>query len=140
MHRTQAKSRMTSMKSTVLHLGTQPLVDGNASVNAFISDFRQELTSLRRTPLRGLAQRLHRAVLDAAKEENKDVEFLFIGEDKRLETHLQQQLVDALIHVSAEMPSAMELKDRRNVSGLVNLFEVKSPYAWSPRRSLCSLR
>ena len=116
-----------------LHLGTQPLVDGNASVNAFISDFRQELTSLRRTPLRGLAQRLHRAVIDAAKEENKDVEFLFIGEEERLETHLQQQLVDALIHVcrnavchGVERPAERE-RVGKSVRGQITVRVVASP-------------
>lgn len=83
-----------------LHLRTRPLSDGNTAVTSFINDFRQELTSLRRTPLHGLSQRLHRAVVDAAKAEQKDVCFEFVGEQERLETHLQQRLIDALIHVA----------------------------------------
>ncbi|MBL6724686.1 MAG: Hpt domain-containing protein [Rubripirellula sp.] len=83
-----------------LHLQTRPLLEGNSAVTNFISDFRRELTSLRRTPLRGLAQRLHRLAVDTARLENKEIDFEFIGEQERLETHLQQTLIDALIHVT----------------------------------------
>ena len=101
-----------------LNLRIRPLSDGNSAVTTFISDFRQELTSLRRTPLSGLAQRIHRAVVDAAQLEDKEVQFEFIGKQERLETDLQQKLVDALIHVARNaVCHGIESPDQRQNAG-----------------------
>ena len=101
-----------------LNLRIRPLSEGNSAVTTFISDFRRELTSLRRTPLSGLAQRIHRAVVDAAQLENKEVEFEFVGKQERLETDLQQKLLDALIHVARNaVCHGIEPADQREQEG-----------------------
>ncbi|MCH1496821.1 MAG: ATP-binding protein [Rubripirellula sp.] len=101
-----------------LNLRIRPLSEGNSAVTTFISDFRRELTSLRRTPLSGLAQRIHRAVVDAAKLEDKEVKFEFVGKQERLETDLQQKLLDALIHVARNaVCHGIEPADQREQEG-----------------------
>jgi chemotaxis protein histidine kinase CheA/ActR/RegA family two-component response regulator len=77
----------------------QPLADENAALSQFIRHFRQELIQLRRLPAAGLFQRLRRAIHDAARAENKQVEIRLEGEDTGIEQAIQERLFEPLLHM-----------------------------------------
>ncbi|MDB4676652.1 ATP-binding protein [bacterium] len=114
---------------------TRPLIDGNVAVSSFLRNFRSELTSLRRGPLRDLARHLHRAAHDTAAREGKVVNFTFEGEDERLETDLQHKLQDSLLHIvrnavchGIERPE-YRLKNGKSNVGAVTIQVSKTPEA-----------
>jgi chemotaxis protein histidine kinase CheA len=77
----------------------RPLADENAALTGFIRHFRQELMQLRRLPVSGLFQRLKRAIHDAARLENKQVDIRLEGEDTGLEQAMQERLFEPLLHM-----------------------------------------
>lgn len=77
----------------------QPVAEGNTAVSQFIRQFRQELVELRRTPVAGLFRRLRRAIRDAARVENKQIELIFVGEGTGIERSLQEKIYEPLLHI-----------------------------------------
>ncbi|MEM7314410.1 MAG: response regulator, partial [Planctomycetota bacterium] len=77
----------------------RPFAESNLSVADFIGQFRQELVQLRRTPISGLFQRLHRVARDAARAEGKKVNLELKGQHAGIERTLQQNLYEPLLHV-----------------------------------------
>ncbi len=77
----------------------QSVADGNNHVSQFIRGFRQELVELRRTPINGLFNRLRRAVSDAARSENKQVQLKLVGEETGIERAIQSRLFEPLLHI-----------------------------------------
>ena len=75
------------------------MAEENRSVSQFILQFRQELVQIRRVPLAGLFQRLHRSVREAARAEGKEVRLELIGEHAGLERSLQERLYEPLLHL-----------------------------------------
>lgn len=101
----QHVSSLTEIANDLLELGSslrelyEPVSEENLSISRFIRQFRQELIQLRRVPIAGLFQRLQRSARDAARSESKQVRLQLIGEDVGLETALQQQLYEPLLHI-----------------------------------------
>ncbi|MDM4017455.1 hybrid sensor histidine kinase/response regulator [Roseiconus lacunae] len=77
----------------------QPVDDGNQAVSQFIRNFRLELVQLRRTPVSGLFRRLHRAISDAARSEQKQVRVELVGENTGIERSLQERIFEPLLHI-----------------------------------------
>ena len=77
----------------------RPVADGNVAVSQFIRSFRQELVELRRTPIEGLFRRLRRAISDAARSEQKNVQLILHGEDTGIDRSLQSRLFEPLLHI-----------------------------------------
>ena len=109
----------------------RPVAEGNESVSQFIRQFRQELVELRRTPVSGLFQRLHRVVRDAAQVESKEVQLQLLGENAGIERSLQQRLYEPLMHIvrnavchGIESPET-RVRQGKSASGTITL-EAKS--------------
>ncbi|MCC9600153.1 response regulator [Stieleria sp. JC731] len=77
----------------------QPVADGNQAVSQFIRNFRLELVQLRRMPVSGLFRRLHRAISDAARTEQKQVRVELVGENTGIERSLQERIFEPLLHI-----------------------------------------
>ncbi len=77
----------------------RPVADGNEAVSQFIRNFRLELVQLRRMPVSGLFRRLHRAISDAARTEQKQVRVELIGENTGIERSLQERIFEPLLHI-----------------------------------------
>ena len=77
----------------------RPVTEGNAAVSQFIRQFRQELVELQRTPVTGLFRRLRRAIRDAARVEEKQVELSWVGEETGIERSLQEKVYEPLLHI-----------------------------------------
>ncbi len=105
----------------------RPLADENAALTQFIRHFRQELMQLQRLPVSGLFQRLKRAIYDAARLENKQVEIRLEGEDTGLEQSMQERLFEPLLHmVRNSVSHGIETPDlrtanRKSATGTVTL-------------------
>lgn len=104
-----------------------PLGNDNLSVSRLIGEFRRELMDLQRVPVAGLFRRLHRGARDAARQENKQIEIQFIGDEVRLERSLQERMFEPLLHIVRNAVShGIELpRDRqnagKNTSGCITL-------------------
>lgn len=95
-----------------------PVDDGNQAVSQFIRNFRLELVQLRRTPVSGLFRRLHRAVSDAARTEQKQVRVELIGENTGIERSLQERIFEPLLHIVRNSVShGIEFPDERVAAG-----------------------
>src|SRR5690606_38734112 len=70
----------------------QQVAAENRAVSQFIQEFRQELVQIRRVPLAGLFQRLHRSIREAARLKGKEVRLQIHGEQTGLERSLQEKL------------------------------------------------
>ena len=77
----------------------QPVSDGNQAVSQFIRNFRLELVQMRRMPVSGLFRRLHRAISDAARTEQKQVRVELLGENTGIERSLQERIFEPLLHI-----------------------------------------
>ncbi|MDV6028589.1 MAG: response regulator [Phycisphaera sp. RhM] len=77
----------------------RPVADGNQAVSQFIRNFRLELVQLRRMPVSGLFRRLHRAISDAARTEQKQVRVELVGENTGIERSLQERIFEPLLHI-----------------------------------------
>jgi chemotaxis protein histidine kinase CheA/ActR/RegA family two-component response regulator len=101
----QRVSSLTEVANDLLEIGGglrelyDPVGDENLAISRFIRQFRQELIQLRRVPISGLFQRLQRAARDAARVEGKKVRLQTLGDDVGLESSLQQQLYEPLMHI-----------------------------------------
>jgi chemosensory pili system protein ChpA (sensor histidine kinase/response regulator) len=102
---TQRVSSLTEVANDLLEIGGSlrelydPVGDENLAISRFIRQFRQELIQLRRVPISGLFQRLQRAARDASRVEGKKVRLQTLGDDVGVETSLQQQLYEPLMHI-----------------------------------------
>lgn len=85
--------------SRTLQQNLQPLSDENAAISRVIRRFRHELTELRRVPIHGLFQRLQRAARDVARQEGKQLQVRFLGDQTGLERSLQERLFEPLVHL-----------------------------------------
>lgn len=77
----------------------RPVADGNQAVSQFIRNFRLELVQLRRMPVSGLFRRLHRAISDASRTEQKQVRVELVGENTGIERSLQERIFEPLLHI-----------------------------------------
>jgi len=77
----------------------EPMEAENVAISQFIRQFRLELTAMRRLPVAGLFQRLHRAAQDAARVEGKRIHFHLEGEHAGLDRSLQERLYEPLLHM-----------------------------------------
>ncbi|MFO8057088.1 MAG: chemotaxis protein CheA [bacterium] len=75
------------------------LEDGVDRLESLISEFHDQVMSVRMMPLEGVVQRLPRVVRDLAKEEGKKVKFEIKGRDIELDRAILEQLNDPLIHL-----------------------------------------
>ena len=132
-------SRLNEVASDVmdsaqrLHDCYQPVAEGNKSVSRFIRNFRLELTQLSRTPVAGLFRRLHRAIHDAARMENKQVKVELIGENTGIERSLQERIFEPLLHIvrnsvghGIESPQQRQAKGKP-ATGIVTLHAYSGP-------------
>lgn len=117
-------SRLNEVASDVmesarrLHDCYQPVSAGNEAVSQFIRNFRLELTQLRRTPVAGLFRRLHRAISDAARAEDKKVRVELLGEGTGIERSLQERIFEPLLHIVRNSVShGIETPDARVAKG-----------------------
>ncbi|MEM9588188.1 MAG: response regulator, partial [Planctomycetota bacterium] len=78
---------------------SRPIEENNSAISTFIRDFRQELVQLRRLPIAGLFRRLHRAISDAARAEEKQVRFVTLGDQTGIERSLQERVYEPLMHI-----------------------------------------
>ncbi|MFQ5730750.1 MAG: response regulator [Planctomycetaceae bacterium] len=78
---------------------SEPMEAENVTISHFIRQFRTELMEMRRMPVSGLFQRLNRAARDAARIENKKIEFRLEGEHAGLDRSLQERLYEPLLHL-----------------------------------------
>ena len=122
--RTQHVSSLTEIANDLLELGSglrdlyEPVGEENMAISGFIRQFRQELIQLRRVPMRGLFQRLRRSARDAARTEGKRVRLQLLGEDVGLESSIQQQLYEPLLHIVRNAVShGIESEQQRQASG-----------------------
>ncbi|MCA9138373.1 MAG: response regulator [Planctomycetales bacterium] len=96
----------------------RPVADGNQAVSQFIRNFRLELVQLRRMPVSGLFRRLHRAISDAARTEQKQVRVELIGENTGIERSLQERIFEPLLHIVRNSVShGIELPEDRIANG-----------------------
>lgn len=96
----------------------QSIADGNNHVSQFIHGFRQELVELRRTPVSGLFNRLRRAVSDAARAEDKQVQLKLVGQDTGIERAIQTRLFEPLLHIVRNSVShGIETPGQRTTNG-----------------------
>ncbi|MEO1615347.1 MAG: response regulator [Planctomycetota bacterium] len=96
----------------------RPVADGNQAVSQFIRNFRLELVQLRRMPVSGLFRRLHRAISDAARSEQKQVRVELIGDDTGIERSLQERIFEPLLHIVRNSVShGIETPDQRAMVG-----------------------
>ena len=116
-----------------LHDCYQPVAHGNEAVSQFIRNFRLELTQLRRTPVAGLFRRLHRAISDAARTEQKQVRVELLGENTGIERSLQERIFEPLLHIvrnsvshGIESPEVRSSKGK-SVHGTVTLHAHSGP-------------
>ena len=94
------------------------MAEENRAVSQFILQFRQELVQIRRVPLAGLFQRLHRSVREAARVEGKEVRLELIGEHAGLERSLQERLYEPLLHLVRNAVShGLETPEQRVKAG-----------------------
>ena len=77
----------------------EPMEAENITISHFIRQFRGELMDMRRMPVSGLFQRLNRAARDAARIEDKKIEFYLEGEHAGLDKSLQERLYEPLLHI-----------------------------------------
>lgn len=104
----------------------QPVADGNQAVSQFIRNFRLELVQLRRMPVSGLFRRLHRAISDAAKAEQKQVRVELVGEDTGIERSLQERIFEPLMHIVRNSVShGIETPEERVAEGKLSAGTVK---------------
>lgn len=122
--RKQRVSSLTEVANDLLELGGslrelyEPVGDENMAISRFIRQFRQELIQLRRVPIGGLFQRLQRSIRDAARTEQKKIRLHLIGEDVGLESSLQQQLYEPLLHIVRNAVShGIEAEEQRLAHG-----------------------
>ena len=98
-----------------------PLGNDNVSVSRLIGEFRRELMDLQRVPVAGLFRRLHRGARDAARQEAKQIEIRFVGDEVRLERSLQERMFEPLLHIVRNAVShGVEMPGDRQVSGKNN--------------------
>ena len=96
----------------------RPVADGNQAVSQFIRNFRLELVQLRRMPVSGLFRRLHRAISDAARAEQKQVRVELVGENTGIERSLQERIFEPLLHIVRNSVShGIETPEDRIASG-----------------------
>ncbi|MEM0926577.1 MAG: Hpt domain-containing protein, partial [Planctomycetota bacterium] len=96
----------------------RPVADGNQAVSQFIRNFRLELVQLRRMPVSGLFRRLHRAISDAARSEQKQVRVELIGDDTGIERSLQERIFEPLLHIVRNSVShGIETPEQRIAAG-----------------------
>lgn len=101
-----------------LRRSRQTLAAENRAVSQFILQFRQQLVQMKRVPLSGLFQRLHRSVRDAARAEGKEVRLETRGESTGLERSLQERLYEPLLHlVRNSVSHGIEAPDVRQAAG-----------------------
>jgi chemotaxis protein histidine kinase CheA/ActR/RegA family two-component response regulator len=122
--RKQRVSSLTEVANDLLELGGslrelyEPVGNENMAISRFIRHFRQELIQLRRVPIGGLFQRLQRSIRDAARTEQKKIRLHLIGEDVGLESSLQQQLYEPLLHIVRNAVShGVEAEEQRIAHG-----------------------
>lgn len=104
-----------------------PLGNDNLSVSRLIGEFRRELMDLQRVPVAGLFRRLHRGARDAARQESKQIDIRFVGDEVRLERSLQERMFEPLLHIvrnavshGVEMPGDRQGAGK-NRSGCITL-------------------
>ena len=96
----------------------RPVAEGNQAVSQFIRNFRLELVQLRRMPASGLFRRLHRAISDAARTEQKQVRVELIGEGTGIERSLQERIFEPLMHIVRNSVShGIETPEQRKAAG-----------------------
>lgn len=96
----------------------QGVADENRAVSQFIQQFRHELVQIKRMPLAGLFQRLHRSVRDAARVEGKEVRLEILGEQTGLDRSIQEKLYEPLLHLVRNAVShGIESKEKRIAAG-----------------------
>lgn len=102
------------------------LEEGLDRLESLISEFHDQVMSVRMMPLEGVVQRLPRVVRDLAKEEGKKVKFEVKGRDIELDRAILEQLNDPLIHLlrnsvshGIESPDEREQKDKPAVGNIV---------------------
>ena len=78
---------------------SEPMEAESVTISQFIRQFRMELIEMRRMPISGLFQRLNRVARDAARAENKKIEFQLQGEHAGLDRSLQERLYEPLLHM-----------------------------------------
>ncbi|EEF62169.1 hybrid sensor histidine kinase/response regulator [Pedosphaera parvula] len=91
------------------------------------SRLQDEITRVRMMPLTVLFQRLKRSARDAARKERKEIDFVSIDNDARLDKLILDQLYTPLLHIVRNAVShGLESKERRekagkNVEGRISL-------------------
>ena len=96
----------------------RPVADGNQAVSQFIRNFRLELVQLRRMPVSGLFRRLHRAISDAARTEQKQVRVELLGDNTGIERSLQERIFEPLMHIVRNSVShGIETPEERTAAG-----------------------
>ena len=79
---------------------------------------QDEITAARMVPIGTLHSRLSRAVRDAAKSTNKDVELKLTGSETELDNNIIQQISDPLVHlVRNSVAHGIELSSDRAFAG-----------------------
>lgn len=79
---------------------------------------QDEITAARMVPIGTLYSRLSRAVRDAAKSTNKEVELDLIGSETELDNNIIQQISDPLVHlVRNAVAHGVELSNDRSAAG-----------------------
>lgn len=77
----------------------EPMEAENIAISQFTRQFRQELMEMRRLPVAGLFQRLNRSAQDAARVEEKRIQFVLEGEHAGLDRSLQERIYEPLLHI-----------------------------------------
>jgi chemosensory pili system protein ChpA (sensor histidine kinase/response regulator) len=112
----------------------QQVAAENRAVSQFIQEFRQELVQIRRVPLAGLFQRLHRSIREAARLEGREVRLEIHGEQTGLERSLQEKLYEPLLHLVRNAvshgiePPEERIKAGKPAAGTVTLDAYGSPH------------
>ncbi|HEX8882044.1 MAG TPA: Hpt domain-containing protein, partial [Candidatus Acidoferrum sp.] len=79
---------------------------------------QDEITAARMVPIGALYSRLSRAVRDAAKSTNKEVELELTGSDTELDNNIIQQISDPLVHLARNaVAHGIEHNDDRAAAG-----------------------
>ena len=112
-----AQSLVSQHYAGMMGLPPQFLRDA-AQLNRITKELQRVSMSLRMIPIRGVFQKMSRAVRDLGVKQNKKVQFVTSGEDTELDRGVVEELNDPLLHmIRNSMDHGLETPEKRVAAG-----------------------
>lgn len=87
------------LKQVALQLDSQDLLRGIGALDYITTELQSSVMKTRMQPIKRVFQRFPRMVRDIARNLNKEVEMVMLGEDTELDKNLVDALADPMIHM-----------------------------------------